>query len=136
MFQVELPSWLSFVVALVASQLLGFLWYGKALFGKAWMEATGKSQEEVEAQSKPSVYVTAVVSATVMILVLSNVMSWARAESIPAALAVAIFAWLGFVATASVLNTAFEGRSWRSWAIDNLYHLVNMILAAIILVLL
>lgn len=36
------------LVAALIPFLLGFLWYSDALFGKAWLEAIGKSKEEIE----------------------------------------------------------------------------------------
>jgi hypothetical protein len=131
-----LPDWLPFVIALVVSQALGFAWYGKALFGKAWMEEIDKSEKQLRSEARPSANATAVVSAALMILVLANVLDWAGAQSLDSALYVGILVWLGFVGAAGALLTAFEGRSWRLWAINNGYHLVNILLAAIVLILL
>ena len=38
-------NWLSIIIAVVAVQVIGFLWYGP-LFGKQWMTAIGKTPEE------------------------------------------------------------------------------------------
>ena len=38
-------NWLAILVATVAAFVLGGLWYGP-LFGKAWMAALGKTEED------------------------------------------------------------------------------------------
>ena len=137
MFDFVLPeSWLAFVVALIATQVLGFLWYSNALFAKPWMKAVGKTEKQVRAESNPNVYIYSVVGAAVMLLVLVNVLRWAGITETAPAIGVALLIWLGFVATSSAMNTAFENRGWPLWAIDNGYHLVNAILSAVILTLL
>ena len=137
MFDFVLPeSWLAFVVALIATQVLGFLWYSNMLFARPWMKAVGKTEKQLRAESNPNVYIYSVVGAAVMLLVLVNVLRWAGITETAPAIGVALLVWLGFVATSSAMNTAFENRGWPLWAIDNGYHLVNAILSAVILTLL
>lgn len=137
MFDLALPTnWVAFVVALVISQVLGFLWYSNMLFAKPWMKAIGKTEKQLQAEANPTVYAYSIVGAAVMLLVLSNVFRWAGITETTSAIGAAFLLWLGFVATASVLNTVFEGRSWSLWAIDNGYHLANVVIASIILTLL
>lgn len=136
MFDFALPdSWLAFVVALVATQVLGFLWYSNILLAKPWMKAIGKTEKQLRAESTPTVYIYSVVGAAVMLLVLANVLRWAGIREPAPAIGAALLLWLGFVATSSALNTAFESRGWPLWAIDNGYHVVNAILSAVILTL-
>jgi hypothetical protein len=137
MFDFALPtSWLAFVVALVVTQVLGFLWYSNVLFAKPWMKAIGKTEKQIRAQQDNTVYIYSVVGAAIMLLVLSNVFRWAGITEPGPAIGVALMIWLGFVATSSAMNTAFENRGWPLWAIDNGYHLVNAIISAAILTLL
>jgi hypothetical protein len=70
-----------------------------------------------------------------MLLILSNVLRWAGIVDPLPAIGVALAIWLGFVATSSAMNTAFENRGWSLWVIDNGYHVVNAILSALILTL-
>lgn len=136
MFDIQLPSsWLAFVVALVMTQVLGFLWYSNFLFAKPWMNAIGKTEKQIRTQSSPTVYIYSVVGAAIMLLILPNVLRWAGIVDPLPAVGVALAIWLGFVATSSAMNTAFENRGWRLWAIDNGYHVVNAVLSALILTL-
>jgi hypothetical protein len=136
MFDIQLPSsWLAFVVALVVTQVLWFLWYSNFLFAKPWMKAIGKTEKQIRTQSTPTVYIYSVVGAAIMLLILSNVLRWAGIVDPLPAVGVALAIWLGFVATSSAMNTAFENRGWPLWAIDNGYHVVNAVLSALILTL-
>lgn len=126
-------NWIAVLVAVVVAQGLGFLWYGDVLFAKPWMKAIGKTAKQMQANSNPTVYIYSAVGALVMVIVLANVLAWAGANSLFAAVHTAILLWLGFVATGSAMNTAFEGRSWKLFWINAGYHLVNMVLAAVIL---
>lgn len=49
-------NWLSILIAVVAAQVLGFLWYGP-LFGKQWMAAIGKTQEDMSGSAGPAIAV-------------------------------------------------------------------------------
>ena len=137
MFGFALPeNWLTFIVALVATQVLGFLWYSNVLFAKAWMKAIGKTEKQLRAQASSTVYVYSVVGAAVMLLALVNVLRWAGiTESVPA-IGAALMIWLGFVATSSAMNTGFQDKKWDLWAINNGYHVVNAIVSAAILTML
>jgi len=134
MFNFALPdSWLAFVVALIVTQVLGFLWYSNVLFAKPWMKAVGKTEKQIRAESNPTIYIYSVVGAAIMLLVLANVLRLTAITDTGSAIGIALMIWLGFVATSSAMNTAFENRGWPLWAIDNGYHVVNAIISAAIL---
>ncbi|MEE8297052.1 MAG: DUF1761 domain-containing protein, partial [Hyphomicrobium sp.] len=55
-------SYFAIVIAAVVSFLFGWLWYG-VLFPKAWVEAVGKTEEELRAQgNSPAPFITAFVA--------------------------------------------------------------------------
>ncbi len=136
MFDIALPSsWLAFVVALVVTQVLGFLWYSNILFAKLWMKAIGKTEKQIRSATNSTVYIYSVIGAALMLLIFANVLRWAGITEPLPAIGVALAIWLGFVATSSAMNTAFEDRGWSLWAIDNGYHVINAILSAVILTL-
>ena len=54
-------NWLSVIIAVVAAQVLGFLWYGP-LFGKQWMAAIGKTKEDMSGSAGPAIVVGIVMS--------------------------------------------------------------------------
>ena len=60
-------SWLAVVVAIVANMVLGFVWYGP-IFGKAWMKAVGKSEDELTQSA--GMYLVPVISTLVSAVIL------------------------------------------------------------------
>lgn len=42
----ENVNWLSLVLAAIAPMVMGFIWYHKATFGKAWMDSIGMTEEK------------------------------------------------------------------------------------------
>ena len=50
MFDFVLPeSWLAFVVALIATQVLGFLWYRNMLFARPCLKPVGMTVKQLRA---------------------------------------------------------------------------------------
>lgn len=119
-------SWLAVIVAVVANMVLGILWYGP-LFGKQWLAAVGKKEDELSQSA--GMYVVPVVATLIGAIVLWNVMQATGLSGIMAA----FWMWLGFFALTSYTNDLFEGRSFNLWAVTNLYHLVGFALTGIIL---
>jgi hypothetical protein len=58
MFRPEAINWLAVLLAAVAHQAIGFLWYGP-LFGRLWMERRGLSREQVAAGDGGAIAVAA-----------------------------------------------------------------------------
>jgi hypothetical protein len=63
-------NWLAVLVAVAATQALGFLWYGP-LFSKQWIEAMGKTREEVEGQGPGGEMVVAVLASLFQVVALA-----------------------------------------------------------------
>ncbi len=124
--------WLAIIVATVANMVMGFLWFGP-LFGKQWAEASGVDMDNADAS--PSMYAVPALGALLAAIVLWNMMSSMGVSTLGAAVGVAFWAWLGFVAFTSLTNAMFRGSSTRLWTLESFAHLVGFELTAVILVL-
>jgi len=51
------------LVSVVAAMAIGAIYYSPAVAGKAWMNAIGKTPEEIKASAKPSMYIVTAVLA-------------------------------------------------------------------------
>ena len=108
------------VIAAVVSFLFGWLWYG-VLFPKAWVEAVGKTEEELRAQgNSPAPFIIAFVAQVIMAWVLAGVIGHLGPEEVTVRNGVisAAFIWLGFVITALAVNHAFQGSKRTLTLID------------------
>ena len=113
-------SYFAIVIAAVVSFLFGWLWYG-VLFPKAWVEAVGKTEEELRAQgNSPAPFITAFVAQVIMAWVLAGVIGHLGPEEVTFRNGVisAAFIWLGFVITTLAVNHAFQGSKRTLTLID------------------
>ena len=128
-------NYLAVLVCGLISMVTGFLWYGP-LFGKAWMKAVGKTEEELKENFNPGkTYTLSVISSLITALALAYLLSLTEANTIMDALRVAITGWLGFVAAVFYLNSLYEGKTIGLVAINTGYQLVNLVVYGIILAL-
>jgi hypothetical protein len=113
-------SYLAVVIAAVVSFLFGWLWYG-VLFPKAWVEAVGKTEEELRAQgNSPTPFIIAFIAQLVMAWVLAGVIGHLGPDQVTFRNGVisGAFIWLGFVITTLTVNHAFQGAKRELTLID------------------
>ena len=64
---------------------------------------------------------------------LASILGTAGVTETGAAIQAAFMLWLGLIATTYTLNQVYDNRPWRVWAINIGYHLVGMLVMALIL---
>lgn len=122
-------NYLAVIVMAIAYFAIGAIWYSPALFGKAWMEALGKSAEEIKAGAGPKLYIGAFIGALVLCYIMAYFVKYVNATTFWGGVITGFAAWVGFVATVMGMNALFQGTSGRLYIIDAGYALVGMILA-------
>ena len=126
-------NYLAVFVAALAGFGVGAVWYG--VFGKAWLDALGKSEDDIKgsgaAQALP--FVTGLVADLVMAIMLAGLMGHLGNITIHGGLITGLFVWVGFVITTMGVNHAFSGASPKLTAIDGGHWLaVLLVMGAII----
>lgn len=120
-------NYLAVVVAALAGFGVGAIWY--TVFGKAWLGALGKTEDEIKGsgagQAMP--FVIALVADLVMAIMLAGLMGHLGDVSVRGGLISAAFVWLGFVITTMGVNHAFSGASPALTAIDGGHWLVVLL---------
>jgi hypothetical protein len=124
-------NWLAAVVAAVSAFVIGGLWYSPALFGKAWMRATGLTDAEL-AKGKPAVtfsisFVLALLASLVFALFLGP------APALGPALGAGASAGFCWVAASFGINYAFERKPFALWLINGGYHTVQFTVYGLIM---
>ena len=121
-------NWLAVLIAAAAYFGIGALWYGP-LFGQKWAAAMGLNPDDMMA-AKQNYAIT-----FVAILVLASLLAGhvKGAADMVAALLTAFWLWLGFVATTGTINSVWDSRGWSVFGINQGYHLVGMLVSALIL---
>lgn len=137
-------NFLAIAIAVISQFILGFIWY-TPLFGKIWAKEMGMNTD----QKAPA---GTLIRGMIMNVIGNFLFAWVfchnlqvwRPEtwglpSIPEmtpmgmAFAGAFFTWLGFFVPTDLNTVAWEGRSWKFFFINTVYHLLSCILVAVIL---
>jgi len=114
-------NYLAIVLAAIAGFMFGWLWYG-VLFSKAWLEAVGKTEEEIKGGGGPSPmpFVISFIALLIMAWVLAGVIGHLGPGEVTFRNGVisGAFIWLGFVITTLATNHAFQGSKRAQTLID------------------
>jgi hypothetical protein len=124
-------NWLAIIVATVIAFVLGGAWYAKGLFGAAWMQDVGLTEESAKNANRPKTFggafVLQLVAAMTLATFLGPESTWL--SGVQTGLVIGI----GFLATAYGVTYLFEQRPLRLFMINAGYNVVLLaIMGAII----
>ncbi len=129
-------NWLAILAAVVASFVVGFIWYNPKVFGTAWMKSIGMTEEKAK-QSNMAMMMG--VTALMSLLFAYSISQWIYHD--PMGLSPLVHgAWHGlqmaiFVALPVIVtNGLYEQKSWTNIAINAGYWMVNMAVIGLVLV--
>ncbi|MBL7865580.1 MAG: DUF1761 domain-containing protein [Cyclobacteriaceae bacterium] len=129
------------VVATVANFFLGYVWY-TVIFGKAWaiemkIDMSGPKPSGGD-MAKGMIFM--VIGNFLMAYVFaSNSMAWSFVPGVKEMgaagniLNATVFTWLGFYLPGDLSRVGWEKHSWKLFGINTGYHLVMLLLAAVII---
>lgn len=100
-------NYLAVVLAAIATQPLGALWYGP-LFGERWMTLRGYTRED--AGDPGSAYAIGFAAHLVMAYVLARLVDMVGAVDVGESIAIAAFVGSGFIVTVLVTAVVFSPR--------------------------
>jgi hypothetical protein len=115
-------NWLAVIAATVAAFMLGGLWYSKALFGNAWMQEVGLSEDTINnanmIRTFAGTFALQIIAATALAALIGNDGSWMTG------LNTGLWVGLLWISTAYGVTYLFEQRSFRLWLINAGYYVV------------
>jgi Protein of unknown function (DUF1761) len=127
----ENVNWIAVIVAAVVAVVIVAGWYSRYLFGPRWLAAIGKGPDEMG--SPPTAIAFAFVGYLVMATVLARVMPVGVSAGV--ALMWGFMVWIGFIATATLIAGAFEGKiGTAQWIYLGNGLVVSLLMAMIIAV--
>lgn len=126
-------SWWWILLAAVVYFVIGAAWYSKPLFARPWAKALGREVGDMGGNAAQAMVVT-FVAIVVLTVAEAYLLHVTKTPNLWRGVYLAFKLWLGFVATTALVNNSFQSASKSLFAIDQGYHLVGMVAAALILV--
>ena len=129
-------NYLAVLVSAIAGFLVGWIWWGP-IFGKKWMALNKMTQKDIDKSKEKGMtgfMIIMFISQLIMAFALAVLIVSTNAASLAAALMLAFWIWLGFVATIGVGIVLWNGKPWGLFWINNIGWLVTIAVMAIILV--
>lgn len=129
-------NFIAVIVATVVGMASGAVWYG--LFRGPWRAANSLTEADIKSADGAqyggaSRYLIAGMAKFVMAFCLAKLMEVMDAISVGNGIALALFLWIGFVATILSVNHRFQLRPWRLTLIDGGYWLLVLCLQAMVI---
>ena len=125
-------NWVSVIIAALIPMLVGFIWYHKSLFGKAWMESLGMSEEQAKKANMPVMFgVSFIMSLLLSMFVLNNVDGQGQEgqyDSFKHGMAHGFLIGLMVAMPIMITNGLFERRKWKNMLINVGYWLITLML--------
>lgn len=126
-------NWLAVVVAAVSAFVVGGLWYGP-LFGKAWMNEMGFTEDELKEANMAKIYGIAFVLEFIIALQLAYFLGHGNSNpSIAEGAAYGFHIGLFFIGAAMAVNALFSRISLKLWFINSFYFVILLTLMGVIL---
>ena len=129
-------NYLAVLIAAIMSMIIGFLWYSKVLFGKAWMEASGMTEKKLAKEKQKGMGGTlfaAFIGALLSSYVLAHFVDYVEATTAAQGAQTGFWIWLGFVAPLMLGSVLWERKPIRFFLINASHELVALLVAGMIL---
>ncbi len=130
-------NWLAVIVCVVASMIIGSIWFSPKTFFPMWWKAIGKSESNTPGGTNMGVVwgliiLSSFVQAVFMALMVTAMGSIMGGVTLVSGATTGFFLWLGFVAPSSLTNKLFADRL-KAWVLEAGNHLVTFVVMGAIL---
>jgi hypothetical protein len=130
-------NWLAVVACVVASMIIGGVWFAPKTFFPMWWKAIGKPDNEGPSNTNMGmvwglIVLASFVQAVFMSLMVTAMGSMSGGATLGSGAMAGFFLWLGFVAPSSLTNKLFADRL-KAWVLEAGNHLVTFVVMGAIL---
>ncbi|MFH1701199.1 MAG: DUF1761 domain-containing protein [Candidatus Zixiibacteriota bacterium] len=126
-------NYLAVIVAAAAYWLLGALWYSKAIFGKAWLEGLGKTEEEAKKDHKPVNLLWVLIFSFFSAYGIARILVWTHLEPVWGGFGIGLVAAICFVVASNATNGLMENRPCKIFMVNAFYNLIGFIIMGLII---
>lgn len=125
-------NWLAVALCLVASMVIGGVWFSPKVFFNAWWKAIGKTEKDMQDMSKGSsagmmaTWGGTIVASLVQAIFMGLMTNAMGATNWSSGAMMGFWLWLGFVAPSSLTNKLFADRV-PAWFYEAGNHLITFL---------
>ena len=123
-------NWLSMVIAVLTPMIVGSIYYHKALFGKAWMDSIGMTEEKAKEANMAVVFGLSLVMSFLIAFFLLNFNNGSGQEgefdTFKHGVFHGVFLVIVLVGPIFVTNGLFEQKSWKNILINIGYWAITL----------
>jgi Protein of unknown function (DUF1761) len=132
-------NWLAVIVATVIYFALGAVWFApQTPIGRAWVAASGYESPTTGAASSNAFYLVPAATTFVMVVVTALIAAATGTDTLTEGVVLGLLVGIGYAAMIILTTAAFEFSKPRQWTwgiIDASYHVVGLLIAAVMLAL-
>lgn len=131
MFSVTLLEILGVLLSVIASIVIGGLWYSPYMFGPLWMEEVGLTDEKMKNMSTtPAQAISMAIVLGAVFAILTNILfTWIGVRTVAQGTLLSLLCCLTFFVVPYLIHSVFEDTSKKAWAI---YATHELLLSAVI----
>lgn len=127
-------NWLAVLLAFVSSMVIGFVWYMPAVLGRRWMQAIGKTEDDLKnIDGGAGIWVPMMLAAAVTSILLAILLSALDISTFWAGAVFALIIAVVFRAGGHVIHNGFAGRPSTVTVIDSGHDILAMTVAGAII---
>ncbi|MFJ4207032.1 DUF1761 domain-containing protein [Paenarthrobacter sp. NPDC089675] len=127
-------NWLAVLLAFVSSMVVGFLWYMPAVLGRRWMQAIGKTEEDLKnIDGGPGIWVPMMLASALTSVLLAVLASALELDTWWSGALFGLIVAVVFRAGGHVIHNGFAGRPSAVTVIDSGHDVVALAIAGAII---
>jgi hypothetical protein len=132
MVEADINLW-AVLVAGVVSMVIGAVWY--MALSKPWMKESGITKKQMQGGGVPTPYIISFVAELLIAYMIAHVFFYVYTGGggIAEGAMTGFYTWLGFAATVTAINYAYQMKSFRLYAMDAGYTLVFFVVSGAII---
>lgn len=127
-------NWLAVLVAFASSMVIGFVWYMPAVLGRMWMQAIGKTEEDLQKiDGGAGIWIPMMIAAALTSILLAILIGRLGVHGSLAGGFFALVVAIVFRAGGHVIHNGFAGKPSAVTVIDSGHDIVAMTVAGVII---
>ncbi len=122
------------LIAMIAHQILGALWYSPLLFGNTWMKAMKKNPDDQSMQKGYLLeFAFSALGALITAYFLGYIQTFLEMSNLLQAVGIGLIACIGFISSNRLIHAPFEGQSRLLLLISHGFDFVSYTAISIVL---